>query len=219
LRHSLYVFDAYGTLFDVHSAVARYRSEIGAQSERLSDIWRAKQLEYTWVRSLMGTYRNFETLTAEALDFAALNCGGLTGSLRQSLLDAYMRLDAYPDVEPTLVTLRQRGAKTAILSNGTAPMLEAACTFAKLRHLFDVILSVDQVKVFKTHRSVYDLVAAHFRCAAAEVSFQSSNRWDIAGAAHYGFYSVWINRREHQEEYSDLPPALVLPSLAKLLEA
>jgi 2-haloacid dehalogenase len=219
LRHSLYVFDAYGTLFDVHSAVARYRSEIGAQADRLSDIWRAKQLEYSWVRSLMGAYRNFEVLTAEALDFAASSCGGLSDSLRQSLLDAYMRLDAYPDVEPTLVTLRQRGAKTAILSNGTIPMLEAACHFAKLRHLFDAILSVDQVKVFKTHRSVYDLVATHFGCDAAEVSFQSSNRWDIAGAAHYGFHALWINRRAQQEEYSDLPPALVLPSLAKLLEA
>ncbi len=219
MPHSLYVFDAYGTLFDVHSAVARHRSEIGAQSDQLSDIWRAKQLEYSWVRSLMGAYRDFEVLTAEALDFAASRCGGLAAALRQRLLDAYLQLDAYPDVQPTLMTLRQRGARTAILSNGTPHMLEAACAFANVRHLFDAILSVDSVKAFKTDRSVYDLVGSHFRCEAAEVSFQSSNRWDVAGAARYGFYAVWINRRAQEDEYQDLRPARVLPNLAKLVEA
>jgi 2-haloacid dehalogenase len=218
VRHPILVFDAYGTLFDVHSAVARYRSEIGPRSDQLSQIWRTKQLEYSWVRSLCGAYRDFEALTAEALDFAALSCGGLTPALRSNLMDAYMRLEAYPDVRPTLEALHGRGAKTAILSNGTIKMLEAACRSTDLRHLIGAILSVDRIKVFKTDKRVYDMVGVHFGCEPAQVSFQSSNRWDVAAAAHYGFHAVWINRTQQIDEYTDQRPARVLPSLASLLD-
>ena len=122
----LYVFDAYGTLFDVHSAVARHRALAGSQAERLSEIWRAKQLEYTWTRSLMGAYRDFDLLTRDALDFAAARCGGLTPEARQTLLSAYETLDAYADAAPALDALRTRGARTVILSNGTPAGLARA---------------------------------------------------------------------------------------------
>jgi 2-haloacid dehalogenase len=214
--HSIFVFDAYGTLFDVHSAVARHRDAIGAQADRLSAIWRTKQLEYTWVRSLMGAYRDFETVTAEALDFAATSCGGIDPPVREGLLQAYQQLEAFADVRPTLQALRKNGARTAILSNGTPKMLATACAAAELTDLFDAVLSVEAVQIFKTHRRVYDLVGAHFHCPNKEVSFQSSNRWDVAGAARYGFHSVWINRSLQPDEYFDHRPTRIIASLAHL---
>ena len=131
----LYVFDAYGTLFDVHSAVARHRDLAGPQADRLSDIWRTKQLEYTWTRSLMGAYRDFDLLTRDALDFAAARCGGLTPEARKTLLSAYETLDAYADAAMTLKALRARGARTVILSNGTPTGLARAVRSAGLESL------------------------------------------------------------------------------------
>ena len=216
MPHSTYVFDAYGTLFDVHSAVARHRAEIGAQADRLSEIWRTKQLEYTWVRTLMGAYKGFDQLTEEALDFGAAHCGGITRDTRENLLNAYQTLDAYPDVKPLLAALKAAGKKTAILSNGTPAMLAAAVRSAGLEGLLDAVLSVDALRRFKTAPEVYALVGERFGCAAAEVSFQSSNRWDVAGAQKSGFRAVWINRSGARDEYSDHPPALVLGGLAEV---
>lgn len=213
-----YVFDAYGTLFDVHSAVARHRARLGPEADRLSELWRSKQLEYTWTRSLCGAYRDFAALTAEALDFAAARCGGVDRDLRADLLAAYQKLDAYSDVGPTLQALRARGAKLAILSNGTPAMLEAAVASARLDGLFDAVLSVDELRVFKTAPGAYALVEAHMGAKPADVSFQSSNRWDIAGAVRFGFRAVWVNRTGMPDEYPDLPPARVLPSLAGLVD-
>ena len=213
---SVYVFDAYGTLFDVHSAVTRHRDRIGGAAERLSDLWRTKQLEYTWVRALSGAYADFAALTEQALDFAAARCGGLDPNLRADLLDAYRRLDAYPDVRPALTALRAKGARLAILSNGTPAMLETAVGSAGLDGLFEHVLSVDALRTYKTHADVYRLVDARFGVAREEVSFQSSNRWDIAGAARFGFATVWINRTGQPDEYRDLPPGRVLSSLAGL---
>lgn len=216
LSHKLYVFDAYGTLFDVHSAVARHREAVGPQADRLTEIWRTKQLEYTWVRSLMGAYVDFCEVTAQALDFAAARCGGISASTRAALLAAYATLVAYPDVAPALKALKAQGARTAILSNGTAAMLEAAVSAAGLKPLLDAALSVDSLRVFKTAPQVYELVGRHFGCAPNEVSFQSSNRWDVAAAAKFGFRAAWINRTGQPDEYMDFAPALVLRDLAAL---
>ncbi|MCI4677234.1 haloacid dehalogenase type II [Rhodoblastus acidophilus] len=212
----LYVFDAYGTLFDVHSAVARHRGLVGEQAERLSEIWRVKQLEYTWTRSLMGAYRDFDALTAEALDFAAARCGGLSAEACEKLLDAYRTLDAFPDAAPALRRLRERGAKAVILSNGAPATLARAVAAAGLRDLLDESLSADSVIRFKTAAEVYALVGARYGTTPEQVSFQSSNRWDIAGAAQFGFNTVWINRAGAPDEYRDLPPARVISSLASL---
>ncbi len=213
----VYVFDAYGTLFDVHSAVARHRAELGPQALRMSEIWRNKQLEYTWTRTMMGAYRDFRELTALALDFAAGECGGIAASTRAALLEAYERLDAFADVKPTLEALKNSGAKTAILSNGTAEMLRNAMTSAGITELIDACLSVDELRTFKTAPGVYGLVGKQFGVAPGEVSFQSSNRWDIAAAVAFGFKAVWINRTGEADEYADLAPTRVLPGLAGLL--
>ena len=213
----LHVFDAYGTLFDVHSAVARHRALVGPEADRLSDLWRTKQLEYTWTRSLMGAYRDFMALTEEALDFAAARCGGLSAEARAKLLSAYETLDAFPDVAPTLAALKAKDAKLVILSNGTPAMLESAVRSAGLAGLLDPSISVAEVGVFKTDSKVYERVGARYGVAPTQVSFQSSNRWDVAGAAKFGFRAVWINRTRAPDEYPDLPPAAVLDDLGGLL--
>ena len=211
-----YVFDAYGTLFDVHSAIARHADAIGSESARLSETWRTKQIEYTWNTSLMGRWRDFRDLTAAALDTAAAMHGGLPDGMRETLIAAYEELDAYPDVAPTLKALRARGAKTAILSNGSRAMLENATRAAGLTDLLDAVISVDEVKIFKTSPEVYALVEGTLGEKPGDVAFQSSNRWDVAGAKAFGFYVNWVNRTGKPDEYLDLQPDQVIGSLAEL---
>ena len=213
---SAYVFDAYGTLFDVHSAVARHRDRIGPQAETLSDMWRTKQLEYTWIRTMCGTYRDFAALTAEALDYAAARCGGIDASVRADLLASYEKLEAFADVKPALAALKARGARLAILSNGTSAMLASAIAHAGLDGMFDAVLSVDPLRLYKTADAAYALVEQVMGVKPRDVSFQSSNRWDVAGAAHFGFRAIWINRAGLPDEYSDMAPQRILSSLAPL---
>lgn len=217
MRHSAYIFDAYGTLFDVHAAVRRHAQDIGPDGQLLSDIWRAKQLEYSWVRTLMGTYSDFWQLTEQALDFAFRKVPSADPALRSKLLDAYWHLDCYPEVPAVLRSLKDNGARLAILSNGSPAMLEAAVRSAGLDLILDEIFSVDAVRRFKTDPSVYDLVCSNWRLYPEAVSFQSSNRWDIAGAAKFGYRTVWINRSDQPDEYRDLPPSVILPSLEGLV--
>lgn len=213
-----YVFDAYGTLFDVHSAAARHSGQIGERWQTLSDIWRTKQLEYTWVRSLAGSRATFWQVTEEALDFAIASVGGVEGELRDKLLSAYRELDAYREVCGVLSALKAKGAQLAILSNGDPSMLEDAVRSAGVDDLLDAVLSVEPAGIFKPAPSVYELVTGHFRALPAEISFQSSNRWDIAGAKSFGFRTVWINRGARPEEYLDLPADEVLSDLRGLLQ-
>lgn len=214
---AVYVFDAYGTLFDVHSAVARHRDRVGPEADRLSEMWRTKQLEYTWVRTLCDAYRDFADITEQALDYAAARCGGIAPQTRVDLLAAYDALSAYPDVKPTLSALRERGARLAILSNGTPEMLASAVKHAGLAELFECVLSVDEPRRFKTAPEAYALVERHMGANPTQVTFQSSNRWDIAGAAKFGFRTNWINRGGLPDEYADLSPEHVLTSLEGLL--
>jgi 2-haloacid dehalogenase len=214
----LYVFDAYGTLFDVHSAVARHKSLVGPQADRLSELWRTKQLEYTWTRSLMGAYRDFDALTRDALDFAAARCGGISALAREKLLDAYATLDAYPDAAPVLAALRAQGAKTVILSNGTPAALARAIDSAGLTDWLDPSLSADALRIFKTAPALYQMACERYGLKPEQVSFQSSNRWDVAGATRFGFHSVWINRIAAPDEYGDLPPARIIAGLGALLD-
>lgn len=216
MSHSVYVFDAYGTLFDVHAAVRKHADAIGPDAATLSDIWRQKQLEYTWVRGLTGKYMDFWSLTEQALDFAFAKTPSANSAIRADLLHAYETLDAYPEVAGILKDLKDAGAQTAILSNGSPKMLESAVTSAGLDELLDNVLSVDELKVFKTDQRTYDMVTTAFRVFPDAVSFQSSNRWDIAGATQFGFRTVWINRTNQPDEYPDLAPAAVLSSLENL---
>lgn len=217
MHHTAYVFDAYGTLFDVHAAVRRHAEAIGQDGRLLSELWRAKQLEYSWVRTLMGSYADFWQLTEQALDFALKKYPAADPSIRQKLLDAYWRLDCYPEVPSVLKALKASGARLAILSNGSQEMLESAVRSAALDHIVDDIFSVDAVRRFKTDPSVYEMVTTQWRLYPNAVSFQSSNRWDVAGATRFGFHTVWINRTNQPEEYADLAPGLILPSLEGLL--
>lgn len=214
---SVAVFDAYGTLFDVHSAVARHAAGIGPEAARLSETWRAKQLEYTWTLSLMGRAASFRTLTERALDFALAQHPAVDRGLREKLLDAYRDLDAYPEVPAMLDALRGRGLKTAILSNGDAAMLERAVASAGLDGSFDALLSVEAAGIFKTSPAAYQLVLGHFGIDPGSVAFLSSNRWDVAGAVAFGFTAIWVNRKGMPDEYPDLAPAQVVGSLDAIL--
>lgn len=213
MAYPLYVFDAYGTLFDVHAAVRRYADQIGPDGARLSQIWRDKQLEYSWVRALSGRYKDFWQLTEDALDTAFALVPSVDRAYRDDLLAAYSKLDCYPEVPAVLRALSEGGAKLAILSNGSPEMLEGAVEAAGIGPLLDAVLSVDVLKTYKSHPDVYEMVSSQFRTFPETVSFQSSNRWDIAGATAFGFRTVWINRAGMPDEYLDLSPAAVLTSL------
>lgn len=216
MSHAAYVFDAYGTLFDVHAAVRRHAEAAGPDGQAFSDLWRAKQLEYSWTRALMGSYRNFWELTVESLDYAFATFPSVNPALKAPLLEAYWQLDCYPEVPKVLKGLKARGARIAILSNGSPDMLASAVQKAALETVIDDVFSVDAVKTFKTAPAVYDLVTTQYRLYPDAVSFQSSNRWDIAGATKFGFRTVWINRANRPDEYADHGPSLILPSLESL---
>jgi 2-haloacid dehalogenase len=211
------IFDAYGTLFDVHSAVGAYGVRIGPDAERLSEIWRAKQLEYSWVLSLAERYEPFWELTEKALDHALMRCPDVDRSIRPALLKAYLTLRPYPDARAVLDDLRGRGLRTGILSNGDPRMLNAAVESAGLDQSLDAVLSVDAARVFKTSPRAYRLALSALAVSADEVVFVSSNRWDVAGAAAFGFTSIWVNRLEAPDEYAELAPRAVIRSLEDLL--
>jgi 2-haloacid dehalogenase len=211
-----YVFDAYGTLFDVHAAIGRHRAAAGPDAGHFSEIWRTKQLEYTWTLTLSGQYADFWTLTQRALDHAFARFPSVDRSLRPKLLDAYMTLDAFTDARAALGELKQGGHKTAILSNGSPPMLDAAVTAARLDGVLDAVLSVDAIRIYKPRREVYALAIDHFRVAPAEIVFVSSNRWDVMGAALAGFRTVWINRANAPNEYAEPAPTQTVGDLSGL---
>ena len=188
------VFDAYGTLFDVHSAVGHGGAALGGNANAVSNLWRQKQLEYTWLRSLMQAHVDFWQVTGDALDYALISHGVDDSELRDRLMDLYLRLDAYPEVPTTLARLQAAGLKTAILSNGSPQMLDAAVGSAGIAQSLDAVLSVESVGIYKPDSRVYQLAVDQLGVSVDEVCFLSSNAWDAAGAAHFGFTVAWINR-------------------------
>jgi 2-haloacid dehalogenase len=215
---ALYVFDAYGTLFNVHAAAEQQKDAIGPKWQQLSQTWRAKHIEYTWVYSLAGKQAMFWMLAQRSLDFAIASVGGgISSDVRAELLAAYRNMDAYPEVAEVLSSLKARGDQLAILSNGDADMLSDAVRAAKLDGLLDAVLSVVSAGIFKPSMKVYQLVMDRFGGAPAKVSFQSSNRWDIAGAKAFGFQCVWVNRTDAPDEYPDLAPDCIARDLRALI--
>jgi len=212
------VFDAYGTLFDFNSAVMRCRDDIGDAAERLSDIWRQKQLQYTWLRSLMQRHADFWQVTGEALDFALATVAIDNAGLRDRLMALYRELDTFPEVTDVLNRLKQGGMQTAILSNGAPDMLNAGVDAAGLGDILDAVLSVEDVGVFKPDPRVYQLAVDRLGVAPAEICFMSSNGWDAVGAAAFGFRVVWINRYKQPAEQLPARPDVVLDSLSPLPE-
>jgi 2-haloacid dehalogenase len=211
-----FVFDAYGTLFDVHAAIARHRAAAGPDADHFSELWRTKQLEYSWTLTLAGRYLDFWSLTERALDYALARFPSVDRALRQKLLDAYLTLDAFPDARATVKNLKARGAKTAILSNGSPYMLDAAVAASGMAELFDAVLSIDAVRAYKPRPEVYALVTARFAITARDAVFVSSNRWDVMGAATFGFRPYWVNRAKMPDEYAEAPPLRVIPDLSAL---
>jgi 2-haloacid dehalogenase len=211
-----FVFDAYGTLFNVHAAIARHRDAAGPEADRFSEIWRTKQLEYAWMLSAAGHYVDFWTLTERALDHAFARVPAVDSALRARLLEAYFKLDAFPDARAALTALKAKGMRTAILSNGNPHMLEGAVTAAGIGADLDAVFSVDTIRIYKPRREVYALVTDTFRLAPAEVAFVSSNRWDVMGATAFGFRCVWVNRANAPEEYPEFAPVKVVRELSAL---
>jgi 2-haloacid dehalogenase len=190
-----FVFDAYGTLFDVYAVGALGERLFPGHGAALAQLWRAKQLQYSLLRSLMGRHRDFWRLTEDGLVYACKALGlDLTAEARDRLLGAYLTLAAFPDVKPGLEALRQRGRRLAILSNGEPKMLEAAARSAGILPLLDHILSVEEVGVFKPSPRVYGLAPARLGVSHAALGFVSSNAWDVAGAASAGLRALWIQR-------------------------
>jgi 2-haloacid dehalogenase len=204
------VFDAYGTLFDFNAAAARCRDWLGSRTDALSKLWREKQLQYTWLRSLMGRHCDFWQLTGEALDFAMRALSIEDAKTHERLMGLYKSSELYPDVRSVLERLRSARLKTAILSNGSPEMLSSAVEGTGIGHLLDAVLSIEDAGIYKPHASVYRLAADRFRLAPGDICFVSSNAWDAHGAAVFGFRVIWCNRAGQQQEVlPGLPEAII----------
>jgi 2-haloacid dehalogenase len=212
------VFDAYGTLFDVHSVIQRCDQLFPRRGEELSRLWRSKQLEYTWLRSLMGQYENFESITQAALTFSchALRLP-LSAASANALMGDYRHLLAYADAPSALKDLAPR--KLAILSNGSPEMLQAVVRNAGLQPLFQAVISVDPLHIYKPHPSVYQLAVDRLEVSKERIAFISSNFWDVTGATSFGFRAVWINRSGAQADELGYHPAAILDGLDELSSA
>jgi 2-haloacid dehalogenase len=210
------VFDAYGTLFDFASAAAACTDVLGDKVGPLTALWRDKQLQYTWLRTLQRTHADFWTVTREALDYAldALDIHEM--GIADRLMSLYMRLEAFAEVPDMLRRLKAAGLKTAILSNGTPEMLDAAVAHAGLGSLLDHVLSVEEVGVFKTDPAVYQLAVDRLAVRKAEICFQSSNAWDAYAASAFGMRVVWCNRYQQRPERLPGAPDRAIRSLAEL---
>lgn len=212
------VFDAYGTLFDFNSAASAARDELGDDWPKLSDLWRQKQLQYTWLRGLAGHYADFWQVTSDALDFAldALQIDRL--DLRDRLMNLYLQLDTYPEVSATLRSLKEQGMRLAILSNGSPSMLAAVVQNAGLAEVFDAVLSVEEVGVFKPHAAVYGLAPKRLEVPPERICFLSSNAWDAYSAKAFGFHVLWCNRFGQVAERIPATPDGEITSLSVLPE-
>jgi 2-haloacid dehalogenase len=210
------VFDAYGTLFDVHSAVGKHHARLGDVADQLSAVWRTKQLEYTWLRSLMGRHADFWQVTREALDFAFERHGLKDSDLSDDLMEAYLQLTCYPEVPEALAELKKRGFEMAILSNGTPGMLEAAVKNSRLEDVIPRIFSVESVGIFKPEPRVYQIAVDELNLRPEEIVFQSYNAWDAAGAAAFGFNVAWVNRFGQSPERLPGKPQIEIEDLSEL---
>jgi|ERR1041385_5907560 2-haloacid dehalogenase len=211
------VFDAYGTLFDVFSVTSLCEELFPRRGKELSQTWRRKQLEYTWLLSLMGRYRDFWSLTEDALVYSTNSLKlDLTGDKRAQLMESYLRLTTFPDVKPGLESLKLIGLRLAILSNGEPKMLASAVQSAGIGHLIDDVFSVDRVKIFKPSPRVYDRLPADLKIDKAEIGFVSSNNWDVNGAGSAGFYAFWLRRSGEIPEELAYPAARSIDALTEL---
>ena len=209
------VFDAYGTLFDFASAASRADVPEDRRAA-LTTLWRDKQIQYAWLRTLENRYADFWQVTGDALDFALESLGLESPRLRERLMDLYLGLEPFPEVPAVLSTLRAAGFRTAILSNGSPMMLEALVKRSGLEAMFDAVLSADAVRAFKTHPDVYQYALDSLGLTAPQITFQSSNAWDAWGASDFGMRVVWCNRYGQRRERLPGSPDFEIRTLAEL---
>ncbi len=199
-NEKIYVFDAYGTLFDVDHACKEMVIQLGNNWDKLSSIWRQKQLEYSWLHNSMNEYVSFWKITNNSLEYAMNSLSINSIKIKNELLDLYFKIGAFEEVEEVLRKIKKNKIKTAILSNGSYDMLNSAVKNSKFDELINEVISVDECKKFKPHRDVYNLVMDKFNINKKDCIFFSSNCWDIHGASNFGFETVWVNRKKNIDE-------------------
>ena len=211
------VFDAYGTLFDVNSAANKCKEKIGEDWEKFANFWRTTQLEYTWLRSLMGRHRDFWKITEDSLE-KSMQVFGVDKNMKNELLNLYKVLSPYPEVKNVLETLKDQNFKLAILSNGTPSLLNELVTSNDLNNLFDDLFSVEEVKVFKPASKVYEIPTKKYNIKASQITFLSANTWDVSGGGNFGYNSVWVNRNKSKFDLLDYQPKNEISNLTQLLD-
>ena len=210
------IFDAYGTLFDVNSAAEKCKDKIGDKWEPFANFWRTTQLEYTWLRSLMGRHKDFWQVTEDSLD-KSMKAFNIDSSMKNELLNLYKILSPYKEVPETLKALKEKKFKLAILSNGTPSLLNELVESNNLNNLFDDIFSVEEVGVYKPNSKVYDIPVKKYKIKKNEIAFLSANTWDVSGGGNYGYQSIWVNRNDNIFDNLDFKPKLEIKNLSRLL--
>ena len=210
------IFDAYGTLFDVNSAAEKCKDKIGDKWEPFANFWRTTQLEYTWLRSLMGRHKDFWQVTEDSLD-KSMKAFKIKFNMRDELLDLYKVLSPFKEVQETLKSLKEKKLKLAILSNGTPSLLNELVKSNNLENLFDDIFSIEEVGVYKPNSKVYDIPVKKYKIKKDEIAFLSANTWDVSGGGNYGYQAVWVNRNNNIFDNLDFKPKLEIKNLSGLL--
>ena len=211
------IFDAYGTLFDVNSAAEKCKDKIGDKWEPFANFWRTTQLEYTWLRSLMGRHKDFWQITEDSLD-KSMKVFQIDSSMRDDLLNLYKVLSPFKEVHKTLKTLKEKKFKLAILSNGTPSLLNELVKSNNLENLFDDIFSIEDVGIYKPSPKVYELPLKKYKIKKNEVLFLSANTWDISGGGNHGYQTVWVNRNNNVFDNLDYVPKNQVQSLKGILD-
>ena len=209
------IFDAYGTLFDVNSAAEKCKNKIGDKWEPFANYWRTTQLEYTWLRSLMGRHKDFWQVTEDSLD-KSMKAFNIDSSMKNELLNLYKILSPYKEVSETLKALKEKKFKLAILSNGTPSLLNELVKSNNLNDLFDDIFSIEEVGVYKPDSKVYDIPVKKYKIKKDEIAFLSANTWDVSGGGNYGFNSIWVNRNNNIFDNLDYKPQIEIKNLREL---
>lgn len=209
------IFDAYGTLFDVNSAAEKCKNKIGEKWEPFANYWRTTQLEYTWLRSLMGRHQDFWKVTEQSLD-KSMKIFQIDTSMKDELLDLYKVLSTFPEVKETLKKLKEKNYKLSILSNGTPSLLKQLVSSNNLESIFDDVLSIEEVKIYKPHPNVYNIPIKKYQIEKNQFAYLSSNTWDVSAAGNFGFNAVWVNRNKNIFDNLDYKPITEINNLSDL---
>ena len=210
------IFDAYGTLFDVNSAAEKCKDKIGAKWEGFANFWRTTQLEYTWLRSLMGRHKDFWQITEDSLD-KSMKTFDIDSSMKSELLNLYKVLSPFKEVPETLKKLKEKNFKLAILSNGTPSLLSQLVKSNNIDNLFDDLFSIEEVRIYKPDTKVYDLPIKKYQIEKSQVAFLSANTWDVSGGGNYGYQAIWVNRNNNIFDNLDYKPINQIKNLSEII--